>query len=210
MIDIVGANVKEGLIKKLESNRAYQEAALRHTKALLALVHAAEDDRKTLENILEKNARGWLLMASDRRSCLSREVDYGLIPIMDAWLTHRFPLPTQDESKPRFLGIVTRCEEDGAHIAVQRYAINDQGEVIEQSEEVRHTFLESWRTGIELRIDDVCIVFAFHASREWLIKNSGVDDMRRSDGQRRSRYGYHDVRRRCLPREDHEKAPRSL
>lgn len=210
MIDIAGTNLKEGLAKKLESNRAYQEDALRHTEALLTLVHAAEDDREILENVLEQNARGWLLMVSDRRSCLGREVDYGLIPIMDAWLTHRFPLPTEDETKPRFLGIVTRCEEDGAHIAVQRYAINDRGEAIEHSEEVRHTFLESWRTGIELRIDDICVVFAFHALKERLIKNSGVDDMQGSDGERRSPHGYHDIRRRCLPPEDHAKPPRSL
>lgn len=210
MLDIKGPALKDGLVKKLESNRRYQEDSLKHTQALLNLVHATEDNREKLEQVLAENARGWLLIASDLRSCLSKEVNYGLIPIVDAWLTHQFQLPTKDERKPRCFSVTTRYEEGCAHIAVQRYATDEKGEVVDLTDGVRHTFLRAWRSGIELQIDEICMVFAFHQSKETLIKSSGVERQWGGDGEPISRYDYHDVRRVCLPREDHEKAPRRL
>lgn len=210
MLDIKGPALKEGFIKKLESNRRYQEDALKHTEALLNLVHATEDNREKLEQVLAENARGWLLIASDLRSCLSREMHYGLVPIVDAWLTHQFQLPTKDERRQRYFSVTTRYEEDCAHITVQRYSTDEKGEVVDLTDGVRHTFLRTWRSGIELQIDEIRMVFAFHQSKEALVESSGVERQRGGDGEPISRYDYHDVRRVCLPREDHEKAPRRL
>ena len=210
MLDIKGPALKEEFVKKLESNRWYQEDALKHTQALLNLVHAAEDNREKLEQVLAENARGWLLIALNWRGIFTKGVHYGLVPIVDAWLTHQFQLPTKDERKQRFFSVTTRFEEDCAHIAVQRYSTDEKGEVIDLTAEARHTFMRTWRSGIELQIDEIRMVFAFHQSKEALIECSGVERQWGGDGEPISRYDYHDVRRVCLPREDDEKAPRRL
>lgn len=210
MLYIKGPALKKGFIKKLESNRRYQENSLMRTQALLNLVHATEDNREKLEQVLAENARGWLLIASDLRSCLSKEVHYGLVPIIDAWLTHQFQLPTKDERRQCHFSVTTRYEEDCAHITVQRYSTDEKGEIVDLTDGVQHTFLRTWRSGIELQIDEIRMVFAFHQSKKALIESSGVERQWGGDGDPTSRYTYHDVRRVCLPCEDRDKAPRRL
>lgn len=210
MLDIKGPALKDGLVKKLESNRWYQEDALKHTQALLNLVHAAEDNREKLEKVLEENARGWLLIALNRRGIFTKGVPYGLVPIVDAWLTHQFQLPSKEERRQRYFSVTTRYEEDCAHIAIQPYVADEKGAVVDHSEELRHTFLNAWRSGIEVRIDDICMVFAFHQSKEMLIDSSGVERKWGGDGESICHYNYCGIRRTCLSHEDHDKAPRRL
>ncbi len=181
-------SLTDDLHARLTRNLERHDTEVRRITALLQDAQSPHSGEPM--DLLAKHARGWLLVLySSENNLVTR-----LIPIVDAWIEHRFPLCSNPNLHKALL-VNARAEQGGVHFSVRVEVTDITADTIDWPDRSWHTLMRG--EGAENLPSSPSVLISYHQSEDSVLEDSGIlaVDL---DEQRTSSSTFHEIRNRLV------------